>query len=644
MRVRAEEVMYDGEFKHASIGEEPKKHQICEVFVPELKTSLFGIVKSFGTNQILDVEILHIDIHEVHQLRKLNQYFMKWDKTHKLLEVRLCPLIRPIFEASHPVKKQDLCVFFVPGIGAFDVFVHEEFDKECEIQFVDTSADKTVKKACQSLGDKFFKKSATQGRFLVKREFLRKTDVTDNQPFYSRDGSSKNENDVETVDVTAESYDLEQKKSVVTSNGNRENILLEYVNKLCSIDENYMLKYCSKKEHYGTVFDVICEGSNLICGIELIKCCDCQIVCDGKFKGKRYTESKPGKCLFVDSSALEIIPFSVCEINQARHGGVCEIFVPMTDRKVPMTERPENLRRNLGNAYPEFPYSSDTQQLSYNSHSKQCSTGAYPKTSPNSVYTKTAHNHMGDNSSHNQHGYGKHHQDFQSNSSLLNKNNAMAPYPSITSRLPSLPCFESSDKNWRIKIGDFCSVDKGYMAALCKNKGHYGFVFMVYPSSTKHSEREKPPIVGLKLINSCECATVGDGTYRGQMMLENPCPDRCLFPSLKKVNLIEFEKSTIPDFNIDDICQVYIPSIEQHCYGFIRNVDKKVLEVQLLDSTCQYIEGFDGVNIKYQQNYVDGPNVLVKIFQNFAKSLFRCSPVTNGDICQLFVPGQDKFQ
>ena len=837
--MRAGELIYDGEFNYPSIGDS-KKHHICEVFVPEMKTSLFGIVKSFGSNQILAVELLHIDTQREHQLKKLNHYFMKWDNTHKQLEVRLCPLIRPIFEASHPVTKQDICVFFVPGIGVFDVFVHEEMDTECEIQFVDTSADETVKKACKSLDDKYFKKSATQGHFVVKREFLRQSDVTDNQPLYSRYDSSKYENDVEMIDVTEHSYDMEQEKSVVASNGNQQNdILMEYMNKLCSVDENYMLNYCSKKEHYGTVFDGICKGSHIFVGIELIEHCDCRIVCDGKFEGKCYTVPKPRKCLFVNISALEIIPFSVSEINIVIPDDVCEIFVPMTDRKVyfgvynkgsyntgrcmvkmledcriqggatfvyekydtygsielcvnklflnpvfrptvsivrdkcdvfiprkgifhgialertldtetvkwqykvsfsqedtallkrdktfiqyvsdstflvssllvrestkhddedvgktqalenereqigdversssshhdnneskngwhksDMGKHEKELQSNLGyntggsnnnshledskigNDFPELPCSSDTQQLPYNSPSKQCSTGAYPKTSPNSAYTKSVHNHMDDNGSHKQHGYGEfqHQQEFQSSSSLLNRNNAMALYPSVTSGPQSLPYLDSSDKNWRIKIGDFCSVDKGYMARLCKNKGHYGFVFMVYPSSTKQSEREKPPIVGLKLINSCECATVGDGTYQGQLMLENPCPARCLFPSLKKVNLIEFEKSTLPDFNIDDVCQVYMPSIEQHCYAFIRNVDRNVLEVQLLDSSCQYNESFDEVNIKYQQNYVKGPIVVVKIFQNFVKSLFRCSPVTNGDICQLFVPGQDKFQ
>ena len=201
---------------------------------------------------------------------------------------------------------------------------------------------------------------------------------------------------------------------------------------------------------------------------------------------------------------------------------------------------------------------------------------------------------------------------------------------------------ESNNVEVDIKVGDFCAVDKIFMRKLCDRNSHYGKVFIILPLQSG-----KPgAIVGLKLINACVCQTVTDGIYHGKLMSDKPYPSRCLFINVRKLKQIKFDDASLEGGKIGDICQAYVPSLENHYYGVIRKVEHpRDYLVQILDSSCQYNENFNVVNPELQQNALNSAaDVFITLKRNFVKTLFRCSRIKKGDICLLFVPGQGKFQ
>ena len=364
--VSRKELTFVPNFRHPSIGE-LKKHHICEVFIPEINDSVFGIVKSFGSNSIISVKIFYGDPGLISNLKRLESPIMKWNASQKLLEVKHALFIRSIFEPSHPVFKQDLCEFFLPGIGIFDVVVndiisHRSMKKEtedCEIQFVDDQANENVKQAASRLGEKFFKRSASAGSFLVKREFLRKkNDSGGHQPLYGCYYSSNYESqDVPMVSINrsdehAKSDEALLKKEKLEREkeqhqiDERQMMRMEKLKsemeeaktasfgRLCCINEDYMKCVCTRSsEHYGTVYDVFICKNEIIFVVELIKSCDCKIITDGSFgDGKYYTEKlQVGKYLFVEKEVVKVIHFSDCELESCQRNDICEVFIPLAD-------------------------------------------------------------------------------------------------------------------------------------------------------------------------------------------------------------------------------------------------------------------------------------------------------------------------
>ena len=194
---------------------------------------------------------------------------------------------------------------------------------------------------------------------------------------------------------------------------------------------------------------------------------------------------------------------------------------------------------------------------------------------------------------------------------------------------------------WSIKHNDFCAVNETFMEKLCDQRGHYGHVFVVLPLP-----RGRPgAIVGLKLITTCQCKTVTDGVYQGQLWLPKPWPNRCLFVNMSKLSPIQFENSQFGGFQVDDVAQIFVPSIERFYFGVVKNIDESGdVEAQVFDHSCQLLDSFDEVNPKLQKNYADSTNVLVTLRPSFVKTVFRYSRVRTGDICKLFVPGQAKVE
>ena len=180
------------------------------------------------------------------------------------------------------------------------------------------------------------------------------------------------------------------------------------------------------------------------------------------------------------------------------------------------------------------------------------------------------------------------------------------------------------------------------MRKLCDRSDHYGKVFIILPLQSG-----KPgAVVGLKLFKACVCQTITDGIYQGQLMSDKPYPSRCLFINVRKLKPIRFDDAALEGAKIGDVCQAYVPSLENHYYGVIRKSEHpRDYSVQILDSSCQYNEKFNVVNPELQHNAFDtSANVVITLKRQFVKTLFRCSIIKKGDICLLFVPGQGKFQ
>ena len=365
--VSKKDLKFSPNFRHRSIGELLKKHHICEVFIPELNDSVFGIVKSFGSNSVISVKIFYSDPELLNILKRLESPIMKWNTSQKLLEVKHALFIRSIFEPSHPVFKQDLCEFFLPGMGIFDVVVNDIISRrsmkketeDCEIQFVGDQANENVIQAAYKLGEKFFMRSASAGSFFVKREFLRKkNDSGGHQPLYGRHNSSNYESQDVALLALKRSNEYEKKELALSENGkperekeqqgrsDRQMMSIEKLRnemeevkaasfgRLCCVNEDYMKDLCTKSsEHYGTVYDVFISKNDIIFVVELINSCDCKIITDGNFgDGKYYTEKlKVGKYLFVEKELVHVIHFSDSVLESCELNDICEVFIPLAD-------------------------------------------------------------------------------------------------------------------------------------------------------------------------------------------------------------------------------------------------------------------------------------------------------------------------
>ena len=361
--VSRKDLTFAPSFWHLSIGELKKQH-ICEIFIPEINDSVFGIVKSFVSNSFISVEIVYGDPELINILKRLESPIMKWNTSQKLLEVKHALFIRSIFEPSHPVFKHDLCEFFLPGIGIFDVVVNDiisciSLRKEteyCEIQFVDDQANENVKQAASRLGEKFFMRSAFVGSFLVKREFLRKKiDSSDHQPLYGCYNSSNYESQDGPILTLKRSNEHEKKEQALSEKGkperekeqqridDRQIMRMEKFKeleeaktasfgRLCCVNEDYMKGVCTRmSEHYGTVYDVFICKNDIIFVVELINSCDCKIITNGSFgNGKYYTEKlKVGKYLFVEKETVHVIHFSDSDLESCQLNDICEVFIPL---------------------------------------------------------------------------------------------------------------------------------------------------------------------------------------------------------------------------------------------------------------------------------------------------------------------------
>ena len=179
---------------------------------------------------------------------------------------------------------------------------------------------------------------------------------------------------------------------------------------------------------------------------------------------------------------------------------------------------------------------------------------------------------------------------------------------------------DSMHMDWNIRIGDFYAVDRAFMKKLCERNGHYGNAFIVLPLPAGRPGF----IVGLKLITTCICKTISDGVYQGALTTPKPFPSQCLFVNAIKLKPIWGEKSSFDEFQENDICQVFLPSIERHYFGVIRSFEtRRHFQVHLFDCSCQFVERFNSVRPEYQENFVDGPNVLVTLKCNFVQTVFR---------------------